>query len=359
MKFNPKKLTTSIGYSFALAALCSLALTPQAALADDESGSSKEASTGESATASTGKRVYSAPVAKEKSETVYLFANPDGSVKSAEVSTVLKNPSGDKQLADSSVLTDIENTEGDNSFTGSGDSMVWDTLGKDVFYKGRTSKEAPVSVRVTFFLDGQKVPYDKVVGASGKLKIRFDYENTATVKAQINGNDETLYVPFTFITAMLFDNDSFKNAEVVNGKIIDDGDRLIVAGYAVPGLQKSLGSIAKDFDIPDYFEVTADVTDFELKNSLTIATAGLMEGLDTGDLDTSELKDASSELTDAMGKILDGTGDLKSGLDKLASGAKSAVTAMDWIGLVLVCVVLPAVLTPLLAWPLRRAIYRT
>ena len=38
----------------------------------------------------------------------------------------------------------------------------------------------------------------------------------------------------------------------------------------------------------------------------------------------------------------------------VASGAKSAVTAMDWIGLVLVCVVLPAVLTPLLAWPLRK-----
>ncbi len=38
----------------------------------------------------------------------------------------------------------------------------------------------------------------------------------------------------------------------------------------------------------------------------------------------------------------------------VASGAKSAVTAMDWIGLALVCVVLPAVLTPLLAWPLRK-----
>ena len=38
----------------------------------------------------------------------------------------------------------------------------------------------------------------------------------------------------------------------------------------------------------------------------------------------------------------------------VASGAKSAVTAMDWIGLALVCVVLPAVLTPLLALPLRK-----
>ena len=38
----------------------------------------------------------------------------------------------------------------------------------------------------------------------------------------------------------------------------------------------------------------------------------------------------------------------------VASGAKSAVTAMDWIGLLLVCIVLPAVLTPLLALPLRK-----
>ena len=38
----------------------------------------------------------------------------------------------------------------------------------------------------------------------------------------------------------------------------------------------------------------------------------------------------------------------------VAAGAKSAVTAMDWIGLALVCVVLPAVLTPLLALPLRK-----
>ena len=38
----------------------------------------------------------------------------------------------------------------------------------------------------------------------------------------------------------------------------------------------------------------------------------------------------------------------------VASGAKNAVTAMDWIGLTLVCIVLPAVLTPLLALPLRK-----
>lgn len=38
----------------------------------------------------------------------------------------------------------------------------------------------------------------------------------------------------------------------------------------------------------------------------------------------------------------------------VASGAKSAITAMDWIGLVLVCFVLPAVFTWLIAIPFRR-----
>ncbi len=38
-----------------------------------------------------------------------------------------------------------------------------------------------------------------------------------------------------------------------------------------------------------------------------------------------------------------------------AAGTKAAITAMDWIGLILISFVLPAVLTPLIAIPLRRA----
>ena len=38
----------------------------------------------------------------------------------------------------------------------------------------------------------------------------------------------------------------------------------------------------------------------------------------------------------------------------MASGAKAAVTGMDWLGLVLISFVLPAVLTWLIAVPLRK-----
>ena len=232
MKLNHRKITSSIGYSLAVTALCSLAIAPQAALADDAASQNDEGNPPSSA--SSGKRVYDAPVASEKSETVYILANPDGSVKSTEVTTILKNKLGEEELADSSILNDIENVESDATFSGSGDGIVWSASGKDVNYTGTTTKEPPVSVTVSYFLDGKKVSYKELAGASGKLKIRYDYGNTATVKKVINGKDEMLYVPFTFVTAIMFDNEIFKNPDVTNGKVIDDGDRMIIAGYAIP-----------------------------------------------------------------------------------------------------------------------------
>ncbi len=41
-------------------------------------------------------------------------------------------------------------------------------------------------------------------------------------------------------------------------------------------------------------------------------------------------------------------------LNDIAAGTKAVITGMDWLGLILICFVLPAVLTPLIAWPLRK-----
>lgn len=41
-------------------------------------------------------------------------------------------------------------------------------------------------------------------------------------------------------------------------------------------------------------------------------------------------------------------------VNDVAAGVKAAITPMDWAGLVLICFVLPAVLTPLIALPLRK-----
>ena len=41
-------------------------------------------------------------------------------------------------------------------------------------------------------------------------------------------------------------------------------------------------------------------------------------------------------------------------LNDIAAGAKTGITSMDWMGLVLICFVLPAVLTPIIAYPMRK-----
>jgi len=41
-------------------------------------------------------------------------------------------------------------------------------------------------------------------------------------------------------------------------------------------------------------------------------------------------------------------------LNDIAAGTKVAITSMDWMGLLLICFVLPAVLTPIIAYPMRK-----
>ena len=44
-------------------------------------------------------------------------------------------------------------------------------------------------------------------------------------------------------------------------------------------------TVGKDVDIPEYVEVTADVTDFSLDFTATIISSGLLEDMDLKDLD--------------------------------------------------------------------------
>lgn len=41
-------------------------------------------------------------------------------------------------------------------------------------------------------------------------------------------------------------------------------------------------------------------------------------------------------------------------ISDIANGSKAAITSMDWIGMILICFVLPAIITPLVAAPLRK-----
>lgn len=272
-----------------------------------------------------------------KDETVYVLAGADGSVEKIIVSDWIKNSIGSHSLLDKSELTNVENIKGDESYVMNGDNMrVWDAQGNDIYYQGNIEKELPVSLSVSYKLDGKDISPKELAGKSGSVTIRFDYQNNQYEMVDIDGSQEKIYVPFAMITGLMLDNDIFTNVDVSNGKLINDGDRTVIAGIAFPGLQSNLNVDKKKFEIPDYVEITADVKNFEMTNTVTIATNEIFNRLDTDKLDSvDELTGSLGQLTDAMTQLLDGSsqlydglctlldksGELVKGINQLANGA--------------------------------------
>lgn len=266
-----------------------------------------------------------------KDESVYLLSDANGSVYKTIVSDHLANADGAATIEDQSNLSDIKNVKGDEEFKQDGDKLTWQADGSDIYYQGTTDEEAPVSQKVTYYLDGKEIAPADLAGKSGKVTIHFDYTNNSSYKENVNGKDVEVKVPFAAVTAMVLD-DNFTNVEVTNGKVQSNGDGNIVIGYALPGIKDSLGVEDSDFiddlDIPEYFEVSADVENFKLSTAMTlVANAGSMVSMSTGD--SSSLDDMINDLTDATTQLKNGSSDLADGLDTLQSSLADYASGMS------------------------------
>lgn len=269
---------------------------------------------------------------KDKTETVYVDANADGSVKKITVKDWLRR-NGDGEIIDFSNLKDIKNTEGDEEYTQNADGTItWENKGEDISYEGTSNQQLPVTTKVTYYLDGKEIKPEDLAGKSGKVKIRFDYTNNESRTVNIDGKDVGVKVPFLAASMLMLPGDKFKNVKVSGGKVMADQDQSIVIGTAFPGLADSLElkdyEATKDIDLKDYVEITADVENFELNFTATaISTCGLSDMKD-GDLDdvndmidgVKEMTDASDELVDAMGQLSTGAGTLQDYLSQYTSG---------------------------------------
>lgn len=268
-----------------------------------------------------------------KDETVYVLASADGTVEKIIVSDWVKNALGSDTIDDTTRLTGIENVKGDETFTLGGDNTcVWDARGNDIYYQGSIDAELPVSVAVSYTLDGQPIAPDELAGKSGKVTIRFDYTNNQYETVDINGKQEKIYVPFAMLTGVLLDNDVFTNVSVSNGKLVNDGERTIVAGLALPGLRDSLGLDRDTLDLPGYVEITADARNFELETTVTLAANGLFNDAanEAGEFDgLDDLEGKLEELTDAMDRLMDGSSRLYDGLCTLLDSSQELVAGID------------------------------
>ena len=270
-----------------------------------------------------------APLYKE--ETVYVMAKADGSVDKIIVSDWIKNNDHADVIKDVAALSDIENVKTDASFTMDSDKMrVWQTNGEDLYIQGEGTTPLPVDLSLTYTLDGKVVTPDEIAGKSGDVTIRFDYTNNQYENVEIDGKEERIYVPFFMLSGLFLDSSQFSDVHVTNGKVVSDGDRIIVAGIAFPGLQHDLGLSHDTVEIPDYFEITAHTDNFKLGTTVTIAANGLFDQLGTDKIDSiKDLNDSLDKLDSAMSALIDGSSQLYSGLNTLLESSGTLTSGVD------------------------------
>lgn len=176
------------------------------------------------------------PGGVDKSETVYAKANADGTVTETTVEAVLKARDG-ATIPDVAALRDIINKEGDEEYTtGADNALTWQNSGSAITYEGKSDAALPVTTRVTYYLNGVETAPDDLAGQSGRVRIRFDYTNHTRETVTVDGQEYTVSVPFTAITAVILDGDKFSNIEADNGKVMELDGQTAVLGTAMPGL---------------------------------------------------------------------------------------------------------------------------
>lgn len=247
-----------------------------------------------------------------KDETVYVLANAEGEAKRVIVSDWLTNPDGEKDLADATTLKDAKAVKGSAFLK---DGVWYNADGADVYYQGDAENPLPVNLTVSYTLDGEAKTAAEMTGKSGRVTIR--------VACDVKETKDGVKVPFAALTAALLDNDVFTNIEVTNGKFLDDGNRTVVVGWALPGLQETLKLDAETVTLPEYVEISADAKNFEAPTTLTVVTNELLSAVDVDSIDATELTENINKLKDGMAQLKDGASRLADGVSALKDGAKT------------------------------------
>ncbi len=306
----------------------------------------------------------------DKEESVYVKADAYGTPTEITVTTTLKNPGENQKITDFTTLTDIKNKNGDEEYTldGAG-NLVWENHGEDIQYDGTADadKELPVTVKVSYYLDDKEVTPEELAGATGRVRIRFDYTNntgsqTDDTAEGTEATEETTdeIIPFVAVSGLMLSQDVASDITVTNCKIKSMDDNYLIFGYAAPGVKDALDLDSidsfqdddkkEDTDeeddsddkeaFPDYMEVSFDAKDFELDFTATMISNGLLTDMDTEKMSEKvddladgfrDLYNGTSELTNALQQLSTSGNDLVSGAESLQGGLQSLNEALSQI----------------------------
>ena len=303
--------------SVALSALMATASIPVSVYAEENTSSKTNESSDKEAASST-----------KKTETVYAVLNGDGSLSDIVVSGWLHNDSGIKNLKEKLNLTDVKNVKTDEVPEDNNGEYTWNSDSNDIYYQGKSTEQLPVTMQITYELDGKQLSQKELKGKSGHLKINIHLKNANSETKTINGKNVIIH-PFFVAGGMLsLDNDHYSNTTCDQGKIVADGSKQMLVFAAVPGLKDTLDSadlskVSDQLSIGDDINIECDVTDCdELKLMMGMSNEEDISGiLDEGD--------SIEELTNGIAKLMDADDQLVDGSQKLADGTQQLITESE------------------------------
>ena len=262
-----------------------------------------------------------------KDENVYINLQDNGEVKNIYVVNEFETGSA-MNITDYGKYSSIKNLSTGEKIKVDGKKLSFksDKKGKFYYQGDLESKQIPWNIKFTYYLNGEKVEPDFLLGKSGKLKIEASIKDNKDVKDKFFDN----YILQMVIT---FDSEKCKNIKSEGAMTANVGSNKQLTYNILAGSEKE-------------FSVETDITNFEL-DPITINAVPMKMSIDG--IDTSEIGDKLSELTDGIDKIsngssglfngsgdllkgskalLDGSGTLKSGAEKLQEGSKTLRGAM-------------------------------
>ena len=254
-----------------------------------------------------------------KKETVYTKLNSDGSVSDITVNDHLINNDKLENIDDLTDLKEIMNISGDESFTLNGNKLSFKAISNDIIYTGTTDKELPIKIDIKYYLNNEEKDVNDIIGATGKVKIVFNYRNISFCYRNVNGVNKVLYTPFVITTGMILNNEYNSNIKVTNGKSISKGNSNIIVGIATPGLADSLG--LQELNNLNKITISFETTRFEMPTVYSVATPKIIDNDDLKIFDKlTSISTSVDKLQTSIDSIEQGANDLLEGITKIDIG---------------------------------------
>ena len=263
----------------------------------------------------------------KKHERVYVVAGADGTVNSITDSIRLENTDGLEELVDRTMLTDIQNVGGNETFTLEGETLIWKADGKNVTYQGTSDKTPAVVLSVTLTLDREEISAADLKEKNGEAVLTVTYRTAGEA-------------PALALSVLPLPEEGISDLKTENAAVLTEADRSVLVGWAVPNIDDSL-------QLPASFSASFHADHADLGWMLTFCSSDPLEAAcreidsrvnvdpdaalqeitslltalrDGADLPETEGK--TKEIADRINELNKGLKDLDAGAVKLADGAQ-------------------------------------